>query len=119
MIDQLLETLGQRQLRFRRVSGDAPTVPGTASIQLFGVDADELCARIARHVSLSTGSACSSGQIKISHVLDSIGLSEIDTRGVIRIFCNRYQNSEEILTAAGHIVEAASLSRLATGELHQ
>lgn len=119
LIEQLLETLEQRQLRFRRVSGDAPTVPGTASIQLFGVDADELCARIARHVSLSTGSACTSGQIKSSHVLESIGLSELDARGVIRIFCNRYQDSEEILTAANYIVEAAALSRLETGELHQ
>lgn len=119
LIKQLLETLEQRQLRFRRVSGDAPTVPGTASIQLFGVDADELCARIARHVSLSTGSACTSGQIKTSHVLESIGLSEFDARGVIRIFCNRYQNSEEILAAAGHIVAAAELSRLETGEVHQ
>ncbi|TIU12252.1 MAG: cysteine desulfurase [Mesorhizobium sp.] len=119
LIDRLLETLEQRQLRLRRVSGNAPTVPGTASIQLFGIDADELCARIARHVSLSTGSACTSGQIKTSHVLESIGLSEIDARGVIRIFCNRYQNSDEILRAANHIVEAAALSRLETGELHQ
>lgn len=119
LIQLLLHTLEQRQLRFRRVSGDAPTVPGTASIQFFGVDADELCSRIARHVSLSTGSACTSGQIKASHVLESIGLSEIDARGVIRIFCNRYQNSEEILTAANHIVGAATLSRLETGEVHQ
>lgn len=119
LIKQLFETLEQRQLRFRRVSGDAATVPGAASIQLFDVDADELCARIARDVSLSTGSACTSGQIKTSHVLESIGLSELDARGVIRIFCNRYQNSEEILTAAGHIVDAAALSRLETGGVHQ
>ncbi|MGN7734735.1 cysteine desulfurase family protein [Ensifer sp. 22564] len=119
LIERLLEMLEQRQLRFRRVSGDAPTVPGTASIQLFGVDADELCARIGRHVSLSTASACTSGQIKTSHVLESIGFSEADARGVIRILCNRYQNSEEILTAAGHIVDAAALSRLETGEVHQ
>lgn len=119
LIQRLLETLQQRQLRFRRVSGDAPTIPGTASIQLVGVDADELCARIARHVSLSTGSACTSGQIKSSHVLESIGFSELDARSVIRIFCNRYQNSDEIDRAAGHIVEVAALSRLETGEVHQ
>lgn len=119
LIEQLLQTLQQRQLRFRRISGDAPTVPGTASVQLLDVDADELCARIARHVSLSTGSACSSGQIRTSHVLESIGLSETAARGVVRIFCNRYQNYDEILTAANHIVEASALSRLETGELHQ
>ncbi len=119
LIERLLETLEQRQLRFQKVSGDAPTVPGAASIQLFGVDADELCARIARHVSLSTGSACTSGQIRASHVLESIGLSETNARSVVRIFCNRYQNSEEVLTAANYIVEAAALSRLETGEVHQ
>lgn len=119
LIEGLLETLEQRQLRFQKVSGDAPTVPGAASIQLFGVDADELCARIARHVSLSTGSACTSGQIRASHVLESIGLSETNARSVVRIFCNRYQNSEEVLTAANYIVEAAALSRLETGEVHQ
>ncbi|WP_327414950.1 cysteine desulfurase family protein [Sinorhizobium medicae] len=119
LIARLLETLEERQLRFRRVSGDAPTVPGTASIQLFDVDADELCARIARNVSLSTGSACTSGQIKTSHVLESIGLSEREARGVIRIFCNRYQNSDEILSAAAHIVDAAARSQLETGEVHQ
>jgi len=119
LIDQLLETLEQHQLRFRLVSGDAPTVPGAASIQLFGVDADELCARIARHVSISTASACTSGQIKTSHVLESIGLSKFDARSVVRIFCNRYQNSQEILSAANYIVEAAALSRLETGEVHQ
>ncbi|RUW67038.1 aminotransferase class V-fold PLP-dependent enzyme, partial [Mesorhizobium sp. M1E.F.Ca.ET.063.01.1.1] len=78
LIERLLETLEERQLRFSRVSGDAPTVPGTVSIQFFDVDADELCARVARRVSLSTGSACTSGQIKTSHVLESIGLSEIE-----------------------------------------
>ncbi len=119
LIEQLIETLEQRQLRFRRVSGDAPTVPGTASLQLFGVDADELCARIARHVSISTGSACTSGQIKNSHVLESIGLSETEARGVIRIFCNRYQDFDEIIAAAGHIIDAAARSRLETGEVHQ
>jgi cysteine desulfurase len=119
LIDQLLEALEQHQLRFRLVSGDAPTVPGAASIQLFGVDADELCARIARRVSISTASACTSGQIKTSHVIEAIGLSKLDARSVVRIFCNRYQNSQEILSAANYIVEAAALSRLETGEVHQ
>lgn len=119
LIDLFLQTLQHQQVRFRRVSGNAQTVPGTASLQLIDVDADALCTRVARHVSLSTGSACTSGQIRSSHVLESIGLSEVEARGVIRILCNRYQNSKEILTAATYIAEAAALSYLATGEVHQ
>jgi cysteine desulfurase len=119
LIDLLLESLQQRQLRFRRVTGDARTVPGSASLQLFGVDADELCARVAPKVSLSTSSACNSGQIKPSHVLESIGLYDSDARGVIRILCNRYQDPAEVLVAADHIAEACALSNLATGEVPQ
>lgn len=119
LIDLLLQSLQLRQLRFQLVTGDASTVPGSASLQLTGVDADELCARIAPNVSLSTGSACTSGQIRSSHVLESIGLSDVQARGVIRILCNRYQDREEILTAAAYIANACELSRLATGEVPQ
>lgn len=119
LVDLLVETLEQRQVSFRRVTGDAPTVPGSASLQLRGLDADELCARLHAKVSLSTGSACTSGQITSSHVLESIGLSEKDARSVIRIMCNRYQNSADILTASEHIAAAEQLSRLATGEVPQ
>ncbi|MBO9101778.1 MULTISPECIES: cysteine desulfurase family protein [Rhizobium] len=119
LIDLLVQSLQLRQLRFRQVTGDASTVPGSASLQLLGVDADELCARIAPQVSLSTGSACTSGQIKSSHVLESIGLSDLEARGVIRILCNRYQDREEILAAAAYIAEAYALSHLATGEVPQ
>lgn len=119
LIDLLLQSLQLRQLRFRQVTGDARTVPGSASLQLVGVDADEVCARIAPKVSLSTGSACNSGQMNSSHVLESMGLSRVEARGVIRILCNRYQDHGEILGAAAHIAEAYALSRLATGEVPQ
>lgn len=119
LIELLLQSLRLRQLRFRLITGDAETVPGSASLQLLAVDADELCARIAPKVSLSTGSACTTGQIKPSHVLESIGLSDVEARGVVRILCNRYQEKEEILEAASYIAEAYSPSRLATGEVPQ
>lgn len=119
LINLLLNALQERQFRFRRITGDAPRIPGSASLQLFGVDADELCSRVAPKVSLSTSSACTAGQIKSSHVLDSIGLSESEARSVVRILCNRYQDAAEILTTAAHIADALSLSNLATGEVPQ
>ncbi|CEJ47723.1 Cysteine desulfurase [Umezakia ovalisporum] len=116
---KFLERLASRQLRFSRITGDAAVVPGSAALHLADVDADQLCATVARDVSLSTGSACTSGQIKQSHVLEAIGLSEDDARHVIRIFCHRYQNVDEVEAAADRIVAAADQSRLAAGEVRQ
>lgn len=119
LIAVLLGGLSRHQLRLRRVTGDAPVVPGSAALQLVGVDADQLCAIIARDVSLSTGSACTSGQIKRSHVLEAIGFSENDASEVIRIFCHRYQDCDQISKAVDRIVAAANRSRLAAGEVRQ
>ncbi len=119
LIASLLDGLAARQLRFRMITGEAPVVPGGAAVQLFGIDADRLCTFAARDVSLSTGSACSSGQIKQSHVLENIGLSDYESRQVIRVFCNRYQTRDEIEAAVEHILAAAGRSQLAAGELRQ
>lgn len=119
LIEALLDGLGNRQMGLRRVTGDAPVVPGSAALQLAGVDADQLCATVARDVSLSTGSACTSGQIKRSHVLEAIGLSEGDASEVIRIYCHRYQDEQQIAAAVDHIATAAHRSRVAAGEVRQ
>jgi len=119
LIDTLLDELSVRQFHFRRITGEAAVVPGSAALQLAGLDADRLCASVAREVSLSTGSACTSGQIKRSHVLDAIGLSEDDAKNVIRLFCHRYQDTALMRKAAEHIVAAADRSRLAAGEVRQ
>lgn len=119
LVSALLNGLAQRQLRPRRITGDAPVVPGSAALQLAGVDAERLCASVARDVSLSTGSACTSGQIKRSHVLEAIGYSEEDASEVIRIFCHRYQDTCDIAVAVDRIVAAANRSRLAAGDVHQ
>jgi cysteine desulfurase len=119
LIKALLDGLSSRQLRFRRITGAAKVVAGSAALQLAGIDADRLCASVARAVSLSTGSACSSGQIKQSHVLEAIGFSWNDASQVIRIFCNRYQDINDMEMAAEYIVTAADRSRLAAGEVRQ
>jgi cysteine desulfurase len=119
LIDALLDGLASRQLSFRRITGDATVVPGSAALQLTDIDASQLCAAVARDVSLSTGSACTSGQIKQSHVLEAIGFSEVDASHVVRVFCHRYQTVDEIDLAADRIVAAADRSRLAAGEVLQ
>ncbi len=119
LIDTVLDGLTSRQLRFRRITGEAGVVPGSAALLLDGVDADRLCAMVSRDVSLSTGSACTSGQIKQSHVLEAIGFSEADAAQVIRILCHRYQDVASVTAAAERIAAAADRSRLAAGEVRQ
>ena len=119
LINLLLERLAERQLQFRRITGNHPVVPGSAAIAIDGIDGEALCMQIARDVSISTGSACNAGQLTTSHVLEAIGFSTEEARTVIRIFCSRYNDEEEIETAAAHIADGARRSRLATGELRQ
>lgn len=115
LIEGLLDGLRQQQVRVRRITGNAPVVPGSAALQFEGVDADQMCSIVARQVSISTGSACTSGQIRRSHVMEAIGFSEKDAKEVVRIFCNRYQDRNQITDAVAQIAAAAERSRLAPG----
>jgi cysteine desulfurase len=118
-IARLLDGLRAGQVRFEIISGDAETVPGGVAIVMPNVDADMLCAALARDVSISAGSACNSGQIRQSHVLEAIGFSNADAQSVIRLYCNRYTTDPEIDGAAHLISDAVTRCSLATGELHQ
>lgn len=119
LVSKLLGGLADRQVRLSAINGNAATVPGGIALALPGVDGDTLCSMVARRVSLSTGSACTAGQIRSSHVLEAIGLSDTEARSVIRIFCNRYTTTVEIDEAIDAISDAIERSRLATGEVHQ
>src|SRR3546814_3417162 len=74
LIGVLLDRLAQQQILFERITGDRPVLPASAAIRLQDMSGDDQCAMVARNVSLSTGSACTSGQVKVSHVLEKMGL---------------------------------------------
>lgn len=119
LVSKLLRGLSDRQVRVSPLNGRAATVPGGVAVAFPGVDGDTLCSMVARQVSLSTGSACTASQIKTSHVLEAIGLSDIQARSVVRIFCNRYTTAVEIDVAVEAITGAIERSLLATGEVRQ
>lgn len=84
-LDTILEILSEHQVRWERLTGDAPTVSGGCAVVVDGIDADELCQRVQNDVYLSTSSACSSGQITLSHVLRAMGVSPDRGRSTIRL----------------------------------
>ncbi len=105
--DTLLDGLAKRQLRFTRITGSHDVIPGTAAILIEGADGEDLCLRLAREVLISTGSACSSGQLRRSHVLEAMGLSEADAGAVVRLFCGRFTSDADVERAAERIVHAS------------
>lgn len=110
LLDRFLEQLSKHQVRWELLSGDAETVPGGCAIVIPGVDADELCQRVQREVFISTSSACSSGQIDVSHVLKAMGVSRDRANSTIRLMTTRYSTPGEMDAAAA--VVALAIDRI-------
>jgi cysteine desulfurase len=115
LAELFLTELAKHQVRFEVVTENAEVVPGSVSIRLLGIDADHLCVTLADRVQLSTGSACNSGQLKSSHVLEAMGFSPPSASEVMRAFFHRYIDEADVRSAAGQIAAAARQSAVATG----
>jgi cysteine desulfurase len=64
----------------------AARLPNNLSVSFAGVEADALLIRLdLEGVAASAGSACASGSIQVSHVLEAIGLERRFARGTIRL----------------------------------
>lgn len=84
------------QLPHAWVNGrQAPRLPNTISLTLPGIDADALLLNMPS-VMLGLGSACSSGAIEPSHVLQAIGLGREAAAATIRLSLGRFNNATEI-----------------------
>jgi cysteine desulfurase len=101
-----LEALTQRGVRFEVLGDPASRLPGLRSIQLPGFDARELLDRIGGDVSASTGSACAAGELRASHVLRAIGLSEQDATSVLRFGFSRTTSHDGARRAAHVLADA-------------
>ena len=87
-------------------------VPGTSSVSFAGVESEPLLLALS-DLALSSGSACSSGSGKISHVLEAMGIDEAIAHGTLRISLGRQTTAEQLEHAAARIaVEVAKLRAL-------
>jgi cysteine desulfurase len=81
-------------------------IPHNLNIALPGIDADALLAA-APLLSIATGSACSSGALKRSHVLTAIGIDAERADGSIRIGFGRDTTDEDVRYAVAMVTDAA------------
>ena len=119
LVERLRAGLVEHQVRFTVTTGNAPVAPGSLSLALIGQNAEELVQILSNIVSLSTGSACNSGQILPSHVFSAMNAPSDIISSVVRIFCGRYNTATEIDVAVEAIARAVANSALAPGEVRQ
>ncbi|MGB8413930.1 MAG: cysteine desulfurase family protein [Candidatus Binatus sp.] len=114
-----LQELDSRKVQYSLLCDHDDRLPGSLALRFEGVDADTLTQLLANTVSITSGSACDSGQIEPSHVLLAIGQSPCVASEFIRIFFGRYNVQDDAAEAAAHFAEACKKVRLATGRVHQ
>ena len=98
-----LETQLQQNIPSLRVNGQSvPRLPNTSNLLFPDVEADALLLNLPE-IMLCTGSACTSGAMEPSHVLQAMGLSRLEAHRVVRASLGRFTTETEILKAANQI----------------
>ncbi len=100
--NKVIELLSAGEVRFIR-NGGTDTLPGVLSLAFPGNEAEAILHRMdLMGISISTGSACDSKNIEISHVLQAIHLDEELATGTIRISLgkNNSESDAEAIAAA-------------------
>lgn len=97
---QFVSALDQGGVAYQVVGDPIARLPGHVSLRLPGVDAEDLLAMVSPELSASTGSACTSGELRASHVLRALGMSECAASEVVRVSFGRASTLEQAQRAA-------------------
>ena len=81
-----------------RVNGDKKQrVPNVSNMSFGGIDGESLLIALdLKGIAVSTGSACASGSLEPSHVLQALGLSRDEVRGSLRFSLGAFNTRDEI-----------------------
>jgi len=95
------------------VNGDQERrVPNISNMSFVGVDGESLLIALdLKGIAVSTGSACASGSLEPSHVLQAMGLAREEVRGSLRFSLGAYTTREEIDYALSNLVETITRLR--------
>ena len=110
-IPRFLEEKLMASVKIQRNGNLENRLPGNSSITFPGIDAETLIVRMANYA-ISSGSACSSGALEPSFVLEAIGLSRDEAYSTIRIGLGRFSTKSEIQKFIDEI--SSTLMKLST-----
>ncbi|MBN2404993.1 MAG: cysteine desulfurase, partial [Coriobacteriia bacterium] len=96
--DRLVEgVLGRLELTSLNAAETDTRLPHIANFIIKGVEGEAMLLHLdAKGIAISTGSACSSGSLKPSHVLLAIGCPQEFAHGSLRVSLGRYTTEEDI-----------------------
>lgn len=108
--DALIEGVRQR-VDGVVVATQEPALPGHAHFMFPGANADALIMLLdVQGILVSAGSACASGVLRMSHVLEAMGYSEREAMGALRVTVGRTNTAQDVeafLNAIPEVVEKA------------
>jgi cysteine desulfurase len=85
-------------------------LPGNLNVSFLHVEGETLMTGV-KEIAVSSGSACSSDKVDLSHVLKGLGLSDERITCAIRFGIGRFNTEEEIDYAAARVIEAVKSLR--------
>ena len=91
--------------------GAAERLPHISNVGIRGVYSEDLLLALSTKVALSAGSACNAAEVRPSHVLKAMGLSDEEALSSIRISVGRFTTEEQINQAVDYIAEAVRTLR--------
>lgn len=84
--------------------------PGITDISFRGVEGEALMMEASR-IAVSSGSACTSNRLSISHVLDAMGIAPDIAQSSLRISIGRLTSEEDIQVACENLINATKKLR--------
>ena len=114
---ELIQTI-KKNVSEARVNGDLEkSLPGIISITFPKTDSEGLLLLLdAEGIACSTGSACSAGVQRPSHVLMAMGLSEDETTSTLRFSLSHLNTINEIARLGSVIASVVARSKAASGK---
>jgi len=102
--DYLIRGLVDDGLGIKLTGSREHRLPNHVSVIIGDVEGESLLMRLEQEgICVSTGAACSSGSLEVSHVLEAIGVSENDGYSALRLTLGELNNEKQVEEALGKI----------------
>jgi cysteine desulfurase len=103
---RFISGLSAKGVRFSLNGSEDNRHPANVNLRFADVDATALLDSIQQDLCASTGSACNSEMVLLSHVLKAIGLSDAEVQASVRFSLGRFSDEAQVDAAVAIIHRA-------------